>query len=286
MSKKPSIDRNSARIRVVDEIKVDIDQKDQKDLKVLLTNKPGKLEKVTMILAVFSLLVSGLTIWYSYTTHREDTNYWKSVNLARISIIDVSYLTFRKVSFAELLENDWGYIPQAQADPTNNFYNPNEASIKSILVAHDTISNIFLNNTSAIKVDDLKKELLNKGFTDLNRYNIEKKFQPIITIQNVGLTSCLIDSIIYRNLFVDSGNYNIKGSNTTTLLAKSFTLEPGQKYSSGRFLIYLPINAPIPDIEFEYEIYFENIDQEKKIKKFRITGGASIWNIRNLNGIN
>jgi hypothetical protein len=128
----------------------------------------------------------------------------------------------------------------------------------------------------------LLQELKNKHYTELGRYLIEERFQPMITIQNVGLTSCNIDSIIIKDFMVDTANYKNFGKTTQTLIEKNFTLEPGQKFPSAKYTFRVPLNAPIPNIQFDYEIYFENINHEKKTKKFRIFGGSDDFVVRNL----
>lgn len=86
-----------------------------------------------------------------------------------------------------------------------------------------------------------------------------------------------------RNFFIDTLNYeNIGAKNTQTLLQKKFTLEAGQKFANGRISFDVSLNALIPNIQFDYEIYFENTNHEKKIKKVRITGGSDDFVVRNI----
>ena len=102
---------DSEKIKIVDKVHIDVDQDQNKDFKVKLTNKKGWAEKIITWISVFSFILSIATVLFTYWIHKDDIKNWGEVNLARISVVQVNYITFRNVTFKELLDTDWGYRP-------------------------------------------------------------------------------------------------------------------------------------------------------------------------------
>jgi hypothetical protein len=258
---------NLQKIKIIDEVKVNIEQHNE-DLKVVLTNKKKISDKIALWGSIFSLIISALTIWYTSHAHQEDIENWKDLNLARISVIDPKFFTFRSLTFEDLLKQDSGYTLHGIQNPSEANDNPNFVLIKNLVVAYDTLTKSYIDNTSAITLTQLKNELKIKGKYSDTALIYKQYYKPQITIQNVGQTSCIIDSIIIKDVFFDTSNVRIDVSKFQyiPLEQKNFTLDPGKTFMSARFDFHYPLNATVPFFKYTFEVYYTPI-KHKQVPK-------------------
>lgn len=266
------------------EVQVNIDQKKEDMLKVSI-ERESFLKNPHFWIAIFTLATLIISIYALRLTQNDiklQDERWDSLNIARISISDVNFFTTRRVTIDDFEANDWGYAPSAIQGPTQA-NSSNELPIKNSVVAKNTVTKDYISDIPAIKVGELKKQLFNRGF-DTTKYIYEKQYKPVVTIENVGLLPCTIDSIIVRNFTLDK-NYGAVPDQYKIVKDSHFnySLESREKTSTARISFNTPLNAPLPDFQFEYEVYYTpNLYKRQLMRKVLIKCEKSNFSLINL----
>lgn len=211
-------------------------------------------------IALAALLISGYTLFDTIAEQKAENKKWEAINLARIAVIEGKFVTFRKISLNELHVKDWGYNPRSFPPGVDD--NPNDVLIKNLVVAFDPSKNETIPFTSAIKMNELMDFFKDDTSFHSTHYAYFKQYVPMMIFQNVGQTSCVIDSVLIKDIFLD----NLQDT-VIRLTQKNFTLEPGQKYFEGKFAIRVGLDQPLPKFHFKYNIYFTNIKGESDSTK-------------------
>lgn len=207
---KKEPNKNIHQEKIATSLKVTLNQKNDQPIPIEIRNKTKKFYKdrnfFTAIFSVLSLTISIVTLVKTISQQNDNKKKWETVNLARISVIDTKFNTFRTVSADDFLA-DSAYTLNGESNVAEND-NPNVILIKSKIVAYDTIEKKVLQNIPPLRLDQLVKELKRRRwYNDPKKYIFEKIFQPIVTIQNVGQTSCttaLESTILYITTLITS----------------------------------------------------------------------------------
>lgn len=152
-----------------------IDQKSGKAIRIINTNKPDAITKAALFLSIAAVLLSILVLIV-------DNINWRSLNLGRIAISDMKYVTFRTVNLSEIPNLYSHYSMQYQNNPSDPDYEPNVAAVKFLPVAFHSQSHEEVTGTFSLTLSDLKRELYSKGYTDTSKYKFKKRFKPMITL--------------------------------------------------------------------------------------------------------
>ncbi|MEP6948107.1 MAG: hypothetical protein ABI863_02480 [Ginsengibacter sp.] len=108
-------------------------------------------------------------------------------------------------------------------------------------------------------------------------------YSPQVTVENVGHTSYVIDSVVIRDMYMDSTqNMNIIKQDRVVMPEKNFSLEPNQKILSARAKIIYDPNAPIPYLHYYLDVYYKDYwGKTDSTKVFVQYDGISDWYISN-----
>lgn len=250
-------------------------KKENEIVKVLLTNKKNFLKDFVFWFALASLCISIYTLCSTVSESKSQNKKWETINSARISITDVKFLMWRKISFEDLHKKDWGYNPTATQYLDEPDYDPNEVILPYKLVAVNKVTNEPVNRTSSMKVNDLNKELIS-GSLNPSKYDFKKYYKIIITMQNVGQTPGTIDSGRIQNISFP----NWKDS-TIPLQPNNFTLDAGQKYLNQNFGYFIKLDEIPGKYNFDYNVYYTDINGNHKSTKVTISGDNVFFKILN-----
>ncbi len=196
--------------------------------------------------------------------------------MARIAIVDAHFFTFRTVTREQMM-NDSLFGLQSPSDKDNS---PNLYMIKYLLNGFDSVAhkNIM---SSSVSMRDFIKEMNDKRIDRRNKI-IVKLFSPIITIKNVGQTTCTIDSVVIHDLVVnqlDSNYYaNINNEPSHNIGRYNFSLEPGQEFINTSFTINAALGTQNPKMKFHYDIYYKNFIGDTLSEKLLVnTADGGFW---------
>jgi hypothetical protein len=145
-------------------------QNQTEPVKVDIISKKNIFKDFTFWFALFSLGISLYTIFDSNYQLREQNKKWVAINSARISISNVKFFGWRKITFAELREPNWGYNPTATQYLDDPAFNPNDLVLPYKLVAVNRLTKQPLQATSSMKISDLKKEIVSGNLDTANFY--------------------------------------------------------------------------------------------------------------------
>lgn len=171
MDKKLEDEKSAGKTKKIDRVNVNIDQ--PTPLNVLLTNKKSILKDFTFWFSIISLGVSLYTISSTISESKSQNKKWQAINIAKISVIDVKFLIWRKIDYKELCKGDWGYNPTATQYIDEPDYNPNEVLLPYKLVAVNKKTGLPQQSTSSMKISELNQELLS-GNLKLQDFDLKK----------------------------------------------------------------------------------------------------------------
>ncbi len=212
---------------------------------------------LTLATLITSIIFNILT-WSDQSSQREMRD---RLNFPRIAIKETNFFIFRSVSFDDFHNRDWGFIQSVIQEPDEISFNPNNAPIKNMIVAFDSSTGKYVENTWSISIPEIKSELTRRNIFRESGYRFDKMYKPIVTIQNTGQLPCIVDSIEIKNFQLDPKNYNNSSDYKIVKVPhEHFTLDPGQVFSTARISFNIPLNAPLPIFDFDYEIYFSSLN--------------------------
>jgi len=230
---------------------------------IFITNKKNILRDFSFWFALAALGISAYTIFDSNNQLREQNKKWRAINLGRVSVIEAKYYIFREVTW-EVMHRD---SLEGNQYPVTG-YNPNYVEIENMIVAFDSVTKHNVPYTSAITVTELIEQLHRRKIYDFSHMSFQKYYKPIVTIQNVGQTSCTIDSILLSSFIVDPNKVEIEnGFNLKKLALQNFNLEPGQKFPTSRLEFDVQRFVPVQPYKFKFQVYYTDIEGEQDIIK-------------------
>jgi len=268
------------KIKIVDQINVKIisDKEiacNKEPLRVDIQNKKeSKWRDPSAYIALLTLLALCFS-WYSL--HVTDSQ-WEAINSARISVNHAQFLTVRTID----LDNKYRDSIEGILNPQEDLYNPNYMLVKYLIGARHPKDTTYIAGTLGLTKYQCQQEVIRRQITNYNDLVYERWYRPQVTIQNVGQTSCTIDSIIIRN-YVEHANSWVKGVTNSRVPAADadFTLEPNEKYLFNYMLVGFPLYGDIPDFDFDLYVYFKNIKNVSSTKKVTVKLVARDFHISN-----
>lgn len=227
------------------------------------------------IIALAALGVSIFTYFDTRESSSKQEAQWNAVNLARVSVTKAKFFTFRTVTREEMIRDSL-YAIQDVSDDDNT---PNTFMVKYLINAFDNSANKNV-MSSAISMNDFIKEMNWKKENSLNK-TIVKVFNPVVTIKNVGQTTCTIDSIIIHDLVVYQDTaYHIKVNQAENFkyIQHNFTLEPGQEFINATFRVNAAYAVENPILNFHYDVYYKNFKGDTLSEKVLVnTQNGGFW---------
>ncbi len=127
----------------------------------------------------------------------------------------------------------------------------------------------FIPGTLSLTPYQARNALKKLGIPDtIKGLKYQRFFRPQIIIQNVGQTPCSVDSLVIVDFKMHETPI-YKGISTAKIIApaQNFSLEPTQKFIFNYAQFGFELLGPIPDFDFNLNVYFKNIDSILTIKK-------------------
>ncbi len=221
-----------------------------------------------VILALFALLVSGLSFIWTLSNQWEQNRRWDSLNRANVVVKEVKMIKWKEVTNEEAQKMNWGYDPliYSSGETFDLFQIPYH------LVARNITSKEKIKNVNPVfTLQEMEIELARVGYK--GKINLTRLFRPRFILENTGKTDANdLDIEIFAK--PENGEWHSAfKSNTLVKLV-------GSQTSTVYFDIEFPIERQLPTaLNFKVELAYKDVHSNliKTETKAKWTSNDNYW---------
>jgi hypothetical protein len=150
----------------------------------------------SLAVSTVALSLSLCGFLYTWRKDREQNRRWDSLNLARFSVRNLRFMTWREIDTDECHSIDWGYpdVYTASAISESGVIDSEKVKVPVGIVAYHPLRGL-LDSKPAITTAEMKMELVKRKL-DPAEWKLMKRIKVIFSVENVGSTTAYAVSIL------------------------------------------------------------------------------------------
>ncbi|MBF0475654.1 MAG: hypothetical protein HQK59_07420 [Deltaproteobacteria bacterium] len=211
------------------------------------TESPGFFSDPKVLLSLFALLTSILSLFWTLANQWEQTRRWDALNAGSVELKEAKFYTWRELTRDESVSTNWGYDPLifGSSDGWNKF------RLVYFLQPCDQATGAPISNANPVfTLPELEAEL--KRLRIQQQIEVYKAFRPTFIFDNMGKTE-VIDCKIFVEMRLENVWRHAFNSNIPIRIPAGTTVNISFDFA-------IPISQVLPkQIDFKIHIDFMDI---------------------------